>query len=155
MMEAYLLLGLFFLLNVLDGFTTWLGIYGLPVELRATEANVLFKDVEKTFWPAMWRKGFLVILFTMGLYYLANLTGTNLRHAFYVMDVVLLIVVLNNFSVYSLRRLTHRRVRSPIGHLSDTFQRWGLSPRLSRYVAFYISITIITAIVYTLVGVFI
>ena len=132
MSEIVWLLITFVFLNVLDGFTTWLGIYNLPEGLRGREMNVLFKDVEKKFWPAMIRKGALV-LFGVWLFY-SFASPFTLR----VFDLVLVVVVLDNSYVYLSRRISGKRIRSPIDFSIQFFRELRLPERASRILGFYV-----------------
>ncbi len=154
MNAIYWLLIAFLILNVLDGLTTWLGLYRLPAELRASEANAVYKDVEKSFWPAMWKKSFFVIFGLFGLLYLASISHVNIYHALYVLNGVLGIAVLNNTGIYLSRVLTRRKVVSPVGRVSTLLQTCGLSQRLSERLAFYLLFGLITCLTYIIVGVF-
>ena len=131
MTEVVWLLIVFVFLNVLDGFTTWLGIYKLPEGLRGREANVLFKDVEKHFWPAMIKKG-AIVLFGVWLFY-------RFADPFVlkVVDFVLVVVVLNNGYVYLSRRISGKRLRSPVEFSALFFRKLHLPEKASRILGSY------------------
>lgn len=132
MNEMVWLLIVFVFLNILDGFTTWLGLYHLPAKLRGWEANPLFKDVEKTFWPAMIKKG-VIVLFGCWLFF-----RFASSEALYVLNLVMIIVVLNNTCIYLLRRIGRKPYRSPVEFASLFFQRCHLPKRAANLLGFYV-----------------
>lgn len=136
------LLIIFVLLNALDGFTTWLGIYRLPEHLRGREVNVLFKDVEKKFWPAMLKKSVFVLFGIWLLYRLAS------PHALMVVDIVLTVAVLNNVYVYLSRRLSGKRYRSPVEYSILFFRKLRLPVRVANLVGFYVLFGLVIVISY-------
>ena len=138
----------FAFLNVLDGFTTWLCLYHLPVELRGREANVLYKDAEHKFGQAMWRKGVFVFLGFWILLYLANLLETNVVFSFYVLNVVMVFVVVNNSYVYISRRISKRRTKTPIDVIASLFRRCHLSDKAARIIGFYVLFGLIVYVSY-------
>lgn len=139
MTEVVWLLIIFVLLNVLDGYTTWLGLYKLPPELRGREANVLLKDVEKKFWPTMLKKGMFVLFGVWLFYRLAS------PYALKVVDLALVVVVLNNAYVYLSRKLTSKRYRSPVDYSVLFFKKLRLPERAADLVGFYIFFGLVIA----------
>jgi hypothetical protein len=149
MSTAWYLVIAFTLLNVLDGFTTWLGLYHLPPELRAKESNVLLRTViEKSFLLGMFWKLTLVIIGLWGLLYLIRVSSVDLVFALIVLNGVLLIAILNNLGVYLSRLITKKKVRSPVEHMSGLLRRCRLPERLARILSFYVLFGVITIVVY-------
>lgn len=148
MTETVWLLVIFVLLNILDGFTTWLGVHKLPEGLRAREANPLLKDVEKSFWSAMIKKGAFVLFGVWFFYRFANI------YALRVLDLAFAVVVLSNTYVYLARRLGNRRFRSPIEIATNALQRAHLPERAARLVSFYGLVGLLLVGCYLIVGAF-
>lgn len=146
MTEVFWLLLAFVLLNVLDGYTTWLGLYALPEDLRGRESNVLFKDVEVHYWPAMIKKGILVLFGVWLLYRFAN------PYAIKVLDLAFVIVVLNNAYVYLSRRLSGKKTRSPSEYLVSFFQKLRLPEKVSELLGFLVLVGADITICYFIVG---
>lgn len=141
---------IFVVLNILDGFTTWLCIYRLPAELRGREANIFYKDIDHTFWPAILRKGIFVVLALWSFPLLAKYV--NMLSPLYVLNLVLVFVVVNNTYVYLSRRITKRLTTTPIGLGTSLLKRLHLSEKQARVLSFYILILVVTYLSYLIVG---
>jgi len=142
----------FVLLNILDGFTTWLGLYHLPVELRGREANVIYKDAEHSFWPAMLRKGLFVILALWVFLYLADLTHTDVLFSLYVLNLVMVFTVINNSYVYLSRRITRRVTRTPVDVIAKLLRNCRLPKKAARIIGFYVLLGITVYVSYLIIG---
>jgi len=147
MSEVTWLLVVFVFLNILDAFTTWLGLHKLPEKLKGKEANILFKDAETHFWSAMMRKGVLVLFGCWLFYHLASV------HPLKVLNLVFVVVVLNNSYVYLSRRMTGKRTRSPMELSVTFFRKLRLPERVSRILGFYVLFGLVIVGCYLLVGV--
>ena len=137
MNEIIWLLLVFVVLNVLDGYTTWLGLYHLPADLRGREANPTFKSVENSFWPAMIKKGIFAVFGLWLLYRLASV------ESLYVVDLVFVVVVLNNAGIYLSRRISKKRLRGPVEFSILFFRRCHLPERASRLLGFYVLFSLV------------
>ncbi len=113
---------IFWLVNVLDGFTTYLCLFKLPVELRAKEANPLFKKfVGGKFGTAMFIK-FLVVAFGtyLFLYIFRQHPGQGIS-AFILLDLVVGLAVINNTYIYISRLKLKKITPTPISYFSSLF----------------------------------
>lgn len=147
MTEILYLLVIFALLNVLDGYTTWLGLHKLPPELRGREKNPIFKeDAEKHFRVAMLKKAAFVLFGIWFLYRFANV------HAVKALDLALAVVVLNNGYIYLSRRISGKRLRGPAELFEVFLQKLHLPERVARVSSFYILIGLILIGCYFLAG---
>lgn len=142
----------FIILNILDGFTTWLGLYHLPVELRGHEANVMYKDAEHSFWSAMIRKGMFVVLALWVFLYLADLTHTDVLFSLYVLNLVMVFVVINNSYVYLSRRATKRVTMTPVDLVAKPLKKLHLSDKGARILGFYILFGAVVYVSYLIIG---
>jgi len=153
-MHEMVILGIIFLcLNGLDGFTTWLSLYHLPAELRAREANPLFKDVEKRFYGSMVRK---VVLVLIGLWIFLHLYNSNPiggTFVFRVLNLVLLLAVLNNLFVYISRRVKRRKTQTPVSLISDLLCKLRLPQRVSNILAFYVLTGLLVVVSYFVIAI--
>ncbi|KKM21862.1 hypothetical protein LCGC14_1631190 [marine sediment metagenome] len=138
MHEIIWLWALFLILNILDGFTTWLSIYKLPPELKGEEANPLFKDVEKQFFGSMVRKAVLVFLGLWVFLYLYNNNPIGGAFVFRVLNLVLLLAVLNNLYVYVSRRVKQRKTQTPVGLMHVLLNKLRVPKKVSRILAYYL-----------------
>lgn len=148
MTETVWLLVAFVLLNALDGFTTWLGLYRLPRELRGREANPLLKDAETRFWSAMFRKGVLVLFGLWLFYHFASL------YALRVLDLVFIVVVLNNNYIYLSRKISGRRVRGPVELSTALLGGAHVPERVARILGFYVLVGLVIIVCHLIVGAF-
>jgi len=146
MSELFWLLAIFVLLNVLDGYTTWLGLYKLPPELRAREANVFFKSVETRFWPAMIPKA-LIVLFGVWLF-----TRTASVFGLKVIDLVFAVVVLNNAYVYLSRRITGTKHKNILNLTEELLQKWHVPEKLAKNLSFYLLLAVLITMSVYIIG---
>lgn len=147
MTEIVWLLVAFVLLNVLDGFTTWLGIYRLPENLRAREANIVFKNIETHFWSAMIWKGLLVLFGCWFFYRFADLFALRF------LNLVFVAVVLNNSCIYLLRRLSRRKIQSPTELFVFFFRKCHLPERVARLLGFYVLLSLVATVCIFIAGI--
>jgi hypothetical protein len=105
-MEKILLIIAFVVGNALDSYTTWLGLFKLPPELRGSEMNPLFGDITRRWKKSVITKAIATVMIAGAMWFLIDM--------FYIiwLNIVLGLVVLNNAFIYLTRRITKRKVWS-------------------------------------------
>lgn len=148
MHELDILLIAFLALNVLDAATTVVATHVLPKELRATEANPIYKDVERSWVPPMIRKFIFVVVGTWGL--LALHQYHNVIPGFRALNMVLLIVVINNASIIISRLVLKRKTSTPISWIVSLGQKVIRPQKFARVISFYVFMGALTAVCYVI-----
>lgn len=118
-------------LSGLDSFSTYLALKKLPPELRAQEANsLMLKAMNKSQLLSELIKQPLTLGLVLLMYFSGNLYGLELITA------LLAIIVSSNFYIYFSRKITGRKIQSPLfkayklTHLPEKAYFWVMMPAL-------------------------
>lgn len=143
----------FVVLNILDVVTTWMGLHHLPPELRAKEANPLFRAAEHSMLSTVVMKVVLVLIGLWVFLYLYNRQAAGGVFTFRVLDLVLFLAVINNMYVYTSRRVKRRMTQTPIGITIGMLQRLRLPSKAARVLAFLFVMVVLVTLSYFVVAV--
>ena len=97
--------------SAFDVLTTYCGLFLLPPKLAVTEGNPLYKDAREHFATQMLGKMVLSILIGLSMSSSGSLFG--MRWITYIMW----LVVLNNLYVFLSRKISGKRLTTPIGFI--------------------------------------
>lgn len=144
---------IFIVLNVLDGVTTILSLHVLPDNLKAKESNPMFKGIEKSPTKGLVRKFILVVISLFILFYVHNKTNVGgIVVPFRALDIVLLLVVINNFVIFLSRQITKVKRTTPMAFVGRLIQRTGLKEKVADFVAYYLVLGALAVASYFVAG---
>ena len=128
---------IFLLFNIMDVFTTYLCLYKLPDALKGKEMNPVFHS------KTIKRIGILKIGLMLGglvlfLQFFNSNPGEGLT-AFRAINIVLGLAILNNLYIFIGRKVTGKRLPTPIGMAEEGIKK--LYPSLDKWsgkIAYYV-----------------
>lgn len=142
-----ILLIIFCFLNALDLYSTWLGLYKLPDNLKGEESNPFMKDIEKTFFTGVIKKVTFIVIGIWAFFWLFNREGGNFV-PLVALNIILALVCTSNLITYFSRRVPGRKVPTLIGLVDRLLRKVIKKDKVVRLASYYLTVSVAAFISY-------